>query len=212
MTVQTNGVLLTQESHRRKLLEARPMAVAVSLDGLSEDAYARVRTTDKWPAIKKGILDFLEERARMGLKDQVQILLSSIVPKGGSQETLDRNIRFLDPLPEKADRLQMIDLDDTYEPEFFTRDGGMETTSKSVTVPDKKALFCREPLEKAMVLYGGRVVPCCYDINGEFVMGSINGKTIDEIWNSDAFVKLQEAMILHRVQHYPWCARCKLSP
>lgn len=44
--------------------------------------------------------------------------------------------------------------------------------------------YCSRPWKSLVVLWDGRVVPCCHDYNGEVVLGDLREQSLEEIWDS----------------------------
>jgi radical SAM protein with 4Fe4S-binding SPASM domain len=44
--------------------------------------------------------------------------------------------------------------------------------------------YCSRPWKSVVVLWDGRVVPCCHDYNGVTVLGDLKVQTLAEVWNS----------------------------
>ncbi len=58
------------------------------------------------------------------------------------------------------------------------------------------------------VLWDGSVVPCCYDYNGEFVLGNAIETSIEEVWNSEKYRHFRD---IHRKRDFgkiPMCLNC----
>jgi radical SAM protein with 4Fe4S-binding SPASM domain len=53
---------------------------------------------------------------------------------------------------------------------------------------------CIRPWISMCVLWDGRVVPCCFDFNGNYTMGNINDSSIADLWNNNAFIKFRQAL------------------
>lgn len=51
--------------------------------------------------------------------------------------------------------------------------------------------YCGKPISSVVVLWDGRVVPCCHDYDGDVVLGNLSVQTLDEIWNSKAARRFQ---------------------
>ena len=62
------------------------------------------------------------------------------------------------------------------------------------TVDKTKQVSCGRPLNGPLYIHtDGKVSPCCWDINKRLLIGDMNTQTIAEVFNSDAFKRIQEA-------------------
>lgn len=58
------------------------------------------------------------------------------------------------------------------------------------------------------ILWTGQVVPCCYDFNGEMVLGNVRESSLQAVWQGDAY---QEFRLIHERKEFeklPYCLRC----
>ena len=58
------------------------------------------------------------------------------------------------------------------------------------------------------VLWNGDVVPCCYDFNGDMVLGNLYDDSIEQIWNSNGYKHLRSADACGDYSDYPICEKC----
>jgi len=66
---------------------------------------------------------------------------------------------------------------------------------------------CNYPWSSVCVLSDGRVVPCCRDVNGSYVLGDLKHQSLSEIWNGPAMVRLRRALAAGDRDN-PLCRRC----
>ena len=67
---------------------------------------------------------------------------------------------------------------------------------------------CSRALSQIMVLWDGRVALCCFDGEGEVILGDLNTQSIREAYNSEKYVAIRQAHHEGRRQSVPICARC----
>jgi len=48
-----------------------------------------------------------------------------------------------------------------------------------------RSYLCRAPWRTVVILWDGRVVPCCHDADAHLVLGNLNTQTLQEIWHGD---------------------------
>ena len=58
------------------------------------------------------------------------------------------------------------------------------------------------------ILWTGEVVPCCYDFNGEMILGHAAENSLKEIWLGDAYLRFRETHKLQEFAKLPYCLRC----
>lgn len=75
-------------------------------------------------------------------------------------------------------------------------------------VSDTGSIVCDKPWTSVTVLWDGRVVPCCFDYDGLYVLGSIREKTFREICGDGPMRRLRQAHREQRLENVKLCARC----
>lgn len=207
--IQTNGVLLHNSDIRSRLLKSSPDGFAISLDGIDGTVYDNIRKGSNWDRICQSIKCLYEERKEMGLESAMPIDVSTIVTEG-TDENHGLALTFLDRIRPYINNINAITLTRSYNPFFFNQDGDIEQYEKKPcsSSPLNKPL-CDEPLEKLNILWDGTVSPCCYDIDGQFILGDVNKNSIDDIWQSDQVKSLHHALMTHDIQDFPLCKACK---
>jgi radical SAM protein with 4Fe4S-binding SPASM domain len=68
--------------------------------------------------------------------------------------------------------------------------------------------ICYYPWHSVSVMADGRAVPCCRDLNGDYVLGDLNHQSLVEIWNGEKIKRLREDFIKGSRDN-PLCRSCK---
>ncbi|KKL60605.1 hypothetical protein LCGC14_2203620, partial [marine sediment metagenome] len=59
------------------------------------------------------------------------------------------------------------------------------------------------------IRWNGDVVPCCYDIMSEYVIGNIRENSLEEIWNNERYNNIRKGIeIGHPVEICGGCYEC----
>jgi len=66
---------------------------------------------------------------------------------------------------------------------------------------------CPRLWNTAVTTWDGRVVPCCFDKNAEYVLGDLNRASLREIWFSEPFDRFR-ARILTAREEVEMCRNC----
>lgn len=80
--------------------------------------------------------------------------------------------------------------------------------------PDKalQASFpCSCPWQDMVILWDGRVVPCCNDFDGLYVLGDAAQKTLQEIWNDQPMLVLREQHRNNKLGESILCKECAVK-
>ena len=77
-----------------------------------------------------------------------------------------------------------------------------EYVSKS-RLPDRCARLWFNPV----ITWDGKVIPCCFDKNAEYVMGDLNNESFREIWDGPKFMIFRKSILSGR-QMIEMCKDC----
>lgn len=66
---------------------------------------------------------------------------------------------------------------------------------------------CRGTIDHIGILVDGTVVPCCLDSGGVINLGNIYTDTMDDVLNSDSFIKIKEGF-KNNIKVHPLCKKC----
>jgi radical SAM protein with 4Fe4S-binding SPASM domain len=72
--------------------------------------------------------------------------------------------------------------------------------------------FCRAPWRSVVVLWDGRIVPCCYDGDGKAVLGDLRRQSVSAIWAGSEASALRARLASGRPDSADPCATCVHRP
>ncbi|MBT4127818.1 MAG: radical SAM protein [Nitrospina sp.] len=179
VVMNTNGTLLTDKMINR-IVNSKLDIIRFSIDG-SAETFKRVRGVEL-ENIEKNIkkLKIIKEKKRPELKMGVVFTVEEDT-EGDAEEYIKHWEKIVDHV-----RLQ----------------------PKLITSP--RTEVCPEPFGKdygkLVVLWDGRVIPCCVDYNANLMIGNIQNDTIPNLWKSEKLNILREQ---HLKGEFPdTCANC----
>jgi radical SAM protein with 4Fe4S-binding SPASM domain len=178
-----------------RLLDARLANMVLSLDSLDAATYRDIRgPAARIERADRNLRELIRLRDEGGYETFVTLQMISMRCNESEAE------RFLDYCREVGvDRGVVIRLGRwDFDDEQVERLG--EFTSSGYDG------YCKRPWESLVVLWDGRVVPCCHDYNGAVVLGDLRRQTIDEIWRSPEAATFRE----HN-ERYELCRKCAFS-
>lgn len=71
-----------------------------------------------------------------------------------------------------------------------------------------RPFVCRAPWLSVVVLWDGRVVPCCYDDDARLVLGDLRRQSLIEIWRGPAVQRLRQQLRAGAIAPGHLCASC----
>lgn len=166
--------------------------VVLSLDSLDPDVYKAIRGR----AARLDVAD-INLRELVRLRDEggydVNLTLQMINMHANNDEA-QRFLEYCEALG--VDRGVVIRLERwDFNDDLIAVLG--EHTSPGYTEP------CSRPWASVVILWDGRVVPCCHDYNAEMVLGDLRHETLREIWDKPVSRQFRDKNIEMAI-----CAKC----
>ncbi len=204
--ISTNGHFLDSDSCV-KLALIHKGEIIVSLDGLSEESYAAYRKGGDFQKVKKGIENLAEEIKQK--RSRARLVLQVLVNSYNEHELRDikdfasgLNARL------RLKSMQLIDNDDQagFLPgnkkfrRYSIKDGKLQRKGSI-----KGACF--RLWTNPVISWDGKVLPCCFDKDAEYIMGDLNSQSFREIWNSESY-RAFRTDILHNRAGIEICRNC----
>jgi radical SAM protein with 4Fe4S-binding SPASM domain len=197
VTTSTNGHFFTEENVR-KTIESGLDSMIVSLDGVTQQSYAKYRVGGQLKSVITGVKKLVLERKKR--KSRIpNIALQFLVMKHNESEIpemkkLTREIGA-DRLLVKNIEVHSVKEAEEWLPEqekfrryFF--DG------KNLIVKGAEKKYCSRPWLSTLINWDGVVVPCCFDKNARYPLGNVNGvDDFRKIWKSKAYDSFRQKLL-----------------
>jgi sulfatase maturation enzyme AslB (radical SAM superfamily) len=186
----TNGSNLTNEK-AEALAKAGLGVLYVSLNAVNADARRQIMRLNDFDKVKKYTRDAINIMEPLGTKVRVKTIVSKDLMQG---EELEEFIKEWDGRHEDGGHA------------FCHLEGNWAGSMYDVRVHQNSA--CSRALKEIMVLSDGRVSLCCFDGEGQVILGDLNKQTIQEVYNSEKAFGIRKAHYDGRRGEIPICANC----
>jgi radical SAM protein with 4Fe4S-binding SPASM domain len=195
--VSTNGHFLSEENSER-LVRSPLRRIIVSLDGIDQNTYSTYRINGNITDVTAGLknLAIAKKRHKSSLKIEIQFLVNSI------NENQTEQVRQFAKSVNALLRLKSMQIINKAEISSWLPSGRRfrryrmkegEYVSKN-RLPDRCARLWFNPV----ITWDGKVVPCCFDKNAEYVMGDLNNESFSEIWDGPKFRIFRKSILSGR--------------
>jgi radical SAM protein with 4Fe4S-binding SPASM domain len=180
--ISVNAKILNEEMSKR-LIQTGLDHIIFSFDGFSKKTYEKYRAGANFEVVKQNILNFLKIKKELKSKlPYVQIKMINM--KDTNKEIED----FKKEWTGKANEVLIT--------QFIDWAGQIENKENlDGAILERQKYPCKWFWIGFVVLWDGRVVPCCKDCDGKLVFGNLNNQTLKEIWNSPKFIGLRKQQI-----------------
>jgi len=214
----TNGEFFTTEAFCRDLVESGLHSLIVCLDGADQETLSRFRRGSDFSRVLQGLRRLMQARTQLGSslpKVELQFILTrhnqhqrALIKDIGQELGVDVfsektvGIPFNDPQFEAMAREFLPD--DLSLTRYRLDAGGRLVLSGRV--PNR----CHWLQSHAVINSDGTVVPCCYDLYSEFVMGNVFQESLRTIWKGTRYEALRIQVARDR-KSIPMCNGCPVD-
>ena len=198
--VSTNTCLL--DRYTDEIFESEISSLIVCLDGASRETHEYYRVGSNFEEIKENIRQLCQEKRERKSKTP-RIALQFVVMKHNEHE-IDEIIRLAKSLGVDSLGLKTVSLGSWIEIERKKEIAGVwlpsnEDLSRYKIKNEVPQLKARPKvcgwLRQSVILWNGDVTMCCYDFNGELVVGNIFEEPFEKIWRSPRYRRTRKAVV-----------------
>jgi len=169
VVLNSNGTLLWRKENIRKILESPLRRFILSLDGLSETVFEKIRFKAKWHDVYPAVAALCRERERRGTKYPTIVVQFSVM-KENAGEVEDFRAFWRAHGAEVKVR-PMLE---------WTAAGSIRT--ETIVHDSDFRISCPWANNTMAVHQDGRVVACAVDYDARFVAADLRSHTIREAW------------------------------
>lgn len=204
--VSTNGHYLNEEN-AEKLSKSGLSRIIISVDGISQEIYSIYRKNGDVEKVKEGIRTLC--RAVKENKSSLRIYIQMLVNRYNENQ-LNEIQYFAEVNGAFFVTKSMQIYDDSryadwmpYDDRFRRYGAAGEKTGIKSFLPRR----CTRIWFNPVVTWDGKVLPCCFDKDGEYVMGDLNTETFREIWHGTRFREFRQRLLSGR-EKIDICRNC----
>jgi len=195
--ISTNGHFLSV-GNSEKIVKSGLSKLIVSLDGLDQNTYSAYRRNGCVNTVLEGIKNVAEAKEKYSslLKIEIQFIVSKL-NEGQIPQVRKLARKFKSSLSLKSmqinakeDIASWIPIKERFR-RYKLKNGGYVIKN---SLPDRCARLWLSPV----ITWDGKVLPCCFDKNAEYVMGDLNQDSFREIWNGPKYRIFRKSILTGR--------------
>ncbi|MCH7401634.1 radical SAM/SPASM domain-containing protein [Belliella kenyensis] len=205
----TNAHYLTEENVE-KTLNSGLKQLIVSMDGISQEVYQEYRIGGKLSKVQAGLSLLIHKRAER--KSLYPRIILQFLVTGKNEHQLDGLKDWAKMM--KVDELQLKTA------QIYDFENGSELIPKNIKYSRyilgkngkwelKKEIEnkCWRMWQGSVITWDGRVVPCCFDKDGEHVMGQLTYQRLEDIWQNTKYIDFRTSLLRDR-KEIEICKNC----
>jgi len=201
--ISVNPKLLTEEMSYG-LINAGLNTIIISLDATNDEEYKKIRGKNaNYNEAIENIETFL--KIKRILNSQVFVEIQMVKMKTNKEHISFFKNKWKKKGVNKVAIKQFITFDGSSK-EVIAQ-GDNETMSERFKNKERKER-CSWSWVGLVVLWDGRVVPCCYDYDGKYIVGDLNIESLVEIWNNNQMRLIRKQTNEGKLSNNPLCKFC----
>ena len=208
VSISTNGHFINDKTIG-KIIENAPDKLIFSMDGLDEESYRDYRVGGSFKKADEGLRMLIIKRNELKKKKpfvefqfivmkQNEHLLDE-VKKYGKDAGVDKVVFKTMQVSSYENAVHFLPSNQKYS-RYIVKDG-------LVKIKGKLKDQCFALWRTSVITWDGKVVPCCFDKDANFELGVLNGKSMKEIWLSEAYQDFRQGVLNNR-KGLSMCTNC----
>jgi radical SAM protein with 4Fe4S-binding SPASM domain len=195
--VSTNGHFLSEENSEKLALSALTKLI-ISIDGMDQESYSAYRINGNLEKVTEGLKNVSSSVKinHSSLKIEIQFLVNAY---NEHQIPLVKELAKKVKATLRLKSMQIVDKSEigSWLPSgkkfrrYILKDGEYIINN---SLPDRCARLWFNPV----VTWDGKVVPCCFDKDAEYVMGDLNTDSFSEIWDGPKYRIFRKSILTGR--------------
>ena len=212
MTItSTNGHFIRNDEEARAIVESGLDQLIISMDGTNQESYEKYRIGGNYRQVIEGLANI--SRAKQELNSKTPLLELQFIIFKHNQDEIDKLVELAHKYkvnrlsikmamvytPEQAETY----LDEEQKEQLYAIEG--DKVKRKQKVPN----FCKRLWLNSTVNWDGTVVPCCFDVDSDFVFANVfeNGVGFRDTWKNRKYMSFRQAVLRDRSK-IEICSNC----
>jgi radical SAM protein with 4Fe4S-binding SPASM domain len=185
-TVSTNGHFLSEENSER-IVKSGLNKLIISLDGIDQDTYSLYRINGNVGTVIDGIkkVTTAKKKFNSSMRIEIQCLVNKL------NESQIPQIRNLSKLVKAQFRLKSMQITDKKDIGSWLplkgRLGRYKMKEGEYVIKNPLPDRCARLWFNPVITWDGKVIPCCFDKDAEYIMGDLKLDSFRDIWNGPKY-------------------------
>jgi radical SAM protein with 4Fe4S-binding SPASM domain len=200
VATSTNGHFLN-EKNANLILKSGLNHLIISLDGLDQLTYEKYRANGNLQTVSEGIKRLVEAKKAIRSKSPFIELQFLVMRHNQHQMQEMRDFALLsgvDKLTFKTAQVYHFDSESTIIPTLQSKSRYKQNSDGTWMLAKKIRNRCHRIWSSIVITWDGKVVPCCYDKDAEFITGNLLEESLDMIWRNQIASAFRKKVLANR--------------
>jgi len=195
--VSTNGHFLSGENSE-KLVLSPLYKLIVSLDGMDQKAYSEYRRNGDLARVMEGVRNISSARDRF--KSPMKLELQFLVNRHNEHQIREAG-RFAGEMKAQLNLKSMQVINDRDAGNWMPSNkeyARYEKGEGKYAIRNSMPSGCLRLWLNPVITWDGKVLPCCFDKDAEFIMGDLKKDSFRTIWNNSDYKNFRKRILSER--------------
>lgn len=205
----TNGHFLDDEN-ARNTVESGLDRLIISLDGTDKQSYSSYRKNGNFDSVINGVENVMKWKKKLKSKKPYVILQFLVLKTNEGKIVAIKQLAKdlgVEELQLKTAQFYEFENGNPLMPENRKYSRYIKNQEGKYILKKKIKNRCLRMWRSLVITWDGKIVPCCFDKDAEFVMGDMNKNAFLEIWKGAVYKELRKNILYHR-KNIPVCCNC----
>jgi radical SAM protein with 4Fe4S-binding SPASM domain len=205
----TNGHFLN-ESVAKKVVESGLDRLIISLDGTSQETYEKYRIGGSLSKVMEGTKNVVKWKKKLG-SSKPHIIFQFLIVRHNEHQ-IEEVKKLADTAGANEVKLKTAQIYD-YEkgsplmPSHEKYSRYKKNKDGSYSIKNTLGNSCWRMWHSCVITWDGKVVPCCFDKDAEFVLGEVEKEDFARLWKNDSYKNFRKTLLTSRSQ-IEMCKNC----
>lgn len=208
ISISTNGHFINEENVDT-ILDAAPDKLIFSVDGLDEESYQNYRVGGTFKQADEGLRALVKRKNELKLKRPF-IEFQFIVMKQNEHQ-LDEVLAYGKDVGVNKVVFKTMQISSYQNALKFLPSNKKYrryvVENNSFKIKQELKNHCFALWRTSVITWDGKVVPCCFDKDAEFEMGTLNERSIKDVWRSAEYNEFRSRVLSNR-KSIDMCTNC----
>lgn len=205
----TNAHFLDEEKAKQTVLSGLSRII-ISIDGATQDTYEKYRVGGQLEKVLKGTKNLIAQKKLLHSKTP-HIILQFLVVKPNQHE-IDKLYQIAEQLGVDEVKLKTAQIYDFEKgndliPTLEKYSRYKKTTDGRYEIKNKLLNQCWKMWHSCVITWDGAIVPCCFDKDAKYKMGSLQNTSFKKIWTSNPYLLFRRQLLKSR-KEIDICKNC----
>lgn len=205
----TNGHYLSK-AKAEETVKSGLSEIIISIDGTTQDTYAAYRVGGNLEKVKKGVRNLVAAREALGsLHPYIMIQFLVVKPNEHQIEDIKALGEELgvDKVMFKTAQIYEYEKGSDLIPTISKYSRYKKQADGTYQIKNKLENQCWKLWHGAEITWDGKVLPCCFDKDAEYEMGSLQETSFKDIWRNPAYDAFRGKLLKSRSE-IDMCRNC----